>query len=274
MWPALDVRVTVEPGRILALVDDFSPTAAEERGETLRVFFASATARDAAATAVGATAVPVDVDDEDWATRSQASLAPVTVGRLTVLSDVPTERPFPPADSRDCGPTPSIVIRPSMGFGTGHHATTRLCLAALQDLELGGATVLDVGTGSGILAIAAARLGADSALGIDTDPDAIESANLNLTLNPDVTNVRFGVAAVGSATLGTADIVLANLTGYLLVREAKTLLAAVRPSGTLVLSGLLEHEEQQVRCAFAGADLQHRQQEGEWIGLTFNRGVS
>ena len=206
--------------------------------------------------------------DGRWAEAWREHFRPLPLGRRLLVA--------PPWEAPPDGTRLTVVIEPGRAFGTGHHGTTAGCLEALELIveARAPARALDLGTGSGILAIAAARLGADSALGIDTDPDAIESANRNLTLNPDVTNVRFGVAAVGSATLGTADIVLANLTGYLLVREAKTLLAAVRPSGTLVLSGLLEHEEQQVRCAFAGADLQHRQQEGEWIGLTFNRGVS
>ena len=138
-----------------------------------------------------------------------------------------------------------------MGFGTGHHATTRLCLAALQRTPVAGAFVLDVGTGSGILAIAAARLGAAQARGIDFDADAIQSANENLTRNPEVRTVSFDVARRSAPDLPRADIVLANLTGALLARVAPTLLDALNPGGTLIVSGILEAEEETVRLAFS-----------------------
>ena len=157
-----------------------------------------------------------------------------------------------------------------MGFGTGHHATTRLCLAALQFVDLTNAFVLDVGTGSGVLAIAAVRLGAARALGVDSDADAIRSAHDNLAFNPDVRGVAFEVADLTSTALPIADVVTANLTGALLVRAAARLAGAVRPGGTLILSGLLPHERTEILQAFAALELFWEQEEDGWLGLALH----
>jgi ribosomal protein L11 methyltransferase len=261
-WPALDLSDADD--LVLAALDDFAPTAIEERGPGLRVFFATREQRDAAAAALGSRrtdAESVEVSDEDWAARSQQNLQPVSVGRITIV----------PAPTSLTSPTRySIVITPSMGFGTGHHATTRLCLAALQVLDLSGTDVLDVGTGSGVLAIAAVRLGADRALGIDVDPDAIQSAEENLQLNGDP-QVSFAIADVTAAQFPPADIVLANLTGSMLVKCADRLLASTRGGGTLVLSGVLSDEGDRVREAFSTAALLQRTHEDEWVCLMLKK---
>jgi ribosomal protein L11 methyltransferase len=158
-----------------------------------------------------------------------------------------------------------------MGFGTGHHATTRLCLDALQQVELDGRHVLDVGTGSGVLALAAERLGAARAVGIDVDPDAIQAARENLTLNPDSGRVSFEVADLSSAVLPPADVVTANLTGALLARAAGRLLGAVRAGGVLILSGLMESERDNVVRAFAPAPVVWERREDEWVGLAVKK---
>jgi ribosomal protein L11 methyltransferase len=133
--------------------------------------------------------------------------------------------------------------------------------------------VLDVGTGSGVLAIAADRLGAARAVGIDSDADAIQSARENLALNPAVTRVRFETADLSAMPLPIVNLVTANLTGALLVRSAPTLLAALGAGGTLILGGLLAHERDDVCAAFAGAAVFWEQEEDGWVGLalTFNR---
>jgi ribosomal protein L11 methyltransferase len=246
IYPAIDVRSG--PADVIpAIVDDFAPTAIEERPDAIRVFFVDANLRDAAGAALSAARYHVqsiDVDDEDWARRSQENLKPVTIERITVA---PPWYPQPLAP----GPQPLVVfIQPSMGFGTGHHATTRLCLRALQAVDLTGRFLLDVGTGSGILAIAAVKLGAARAEGIDYDADAIAAANENLQLNSGVESVKFRVADLSIADLPAADVVTANLTGAALIGSAVRLLDFVRPGGTLVVSGLLDEERDDVVRAF------------------------
>jgi ribosomal protein L11 methyltransferase len=145
-----------------------------------------------------------------------------------------------------------------------------LCLLALQREALAGRSVLDIGTGSGILAIASVLLGASRAVGIDHDPDAIHAARENLSLNPQVTGVAFQVAELGRFRLNpSTDIAIANLTGALLAREGRRILAAVRPGGRLIVSGLMAAERGDVLAAFQPAVLAWEQQEDEWVALAF-----
>jgi ribosomal protein L11 methyltransferase len=286
-WPALDIQPGAQSDLVLALVDDFKPTALEERGDGLRLFFATSADRDRAASALPPRfhVSPIDVPDDDWARRSQENLTPITVGRITVAP--PWHQPplasttselrlrklrISSHESRATSPEPiTIVIVPSMGFGTGHHATTRLCLAALQTIDLTGASVLDVGTGSGVLAIAADRLGAARAAGIDCDEDAIQSARENLALNPATRHVTFDLLDLTASALPQADVVTANLTGALLVRSASRLAGAVRSGGTLILSGALTHEREEVFRAFAGMVLTWEGEEDGWVGIAVKK---
>ncbi len=261
-WPAADV--TGDADLVLAAADDDSPTAVEERDGTLRIFFTSPQARDRAAAALRTqfAVSTIDVDDEDWAKRAQP-IGPIHVGRITVVSSHQS-----PVDSRSLGPDGiSIVIPPSMGFGTGHHATTRLCLGALQTIDVRGRFVLDVGTGSGLLAIAAVKLGAARAVGTDDDADAIQAARENLALN-DVTNVEFVVADLMKDPLPKADVVLANLTGALVARAASRLAQALLPGGVLIVSGVLATERAEIERAFANQRIDAVVQEDEWLGFT------
>ncbi|MCC7418135.1 MAG: 50S ribosomal protein L11 methyltransferase [Acidobacteria bacterium] len=262
-YPALDVDSTSD--LLLALVDDCAPTAAELRGETTRLFFLATAARDAAARALHAAGYDtrrLDVDDEDWARRSQESLEPVTAGRITIVAPW-HQAPDAPADGALV-----VTILPSMGFGTGHHETTRLCLLALQQIDCRGAEALDIGTGSGILAIAADRLGAASSLGVDHDEDAIRSARANLALNPLAVHTDLRRLDLTRAALPAADLVTANLTGALLVRNAGRLLGTLRPGATLILSGVLAEEACEVRAAFAPLQPVREDRLGEWAALT------
>ena len=271
-YPAIDVRAD-SSDLLLALVDDFGPTAVEERDAWVRIFFPTAAERDAAQRVLAPEfdVSAVDVDDEDWARRSQENLKPITVGRITVAPPWATIAHDPVAISHEPSAMVEIVILPSMGFGTGHHVTTRLCLAALQTIDLTDRVVLDVGTGSGVLAIAADRLGAGRVLGIDDDPDAIQSARENLGLNPDVRQVTFETLDLAARALPDADVVTANLTGALLVRSSAALLAAVRPGGTLILGGIQSHERDEVRRAFADGEVCWERDEDGWVGLAVKK---
>ncbi len=281
-YPALDVRAaTVD--LLYAALDDFSPTAIEEREDGLRAFFGTSADRDAAQRGLARdfSTSPIDVPDEDWAIRSQQNLASVTVGRITIHPTAASASHLTashlltnPVGTNPQSPIPnplSVVIRPSMGFGTGHHATTRLCLDALQRVDVQGKTVLDVGTGSGVLAIAARVLGAARATGVDVDPDAVQSARENLELNPGVSGVSFIAGDLATDRLEPADVVTANLTGALLVRSASRLLDAVSLGGILILSGLMKEERDAVVRAFGAEAPVWERTEDEWVGLAVKK---
>jgi ribosomal protein L11 methyltransferase len=255
-WPALDVHPV--PELFEAALTDYDVTAIDEADERWRIFFHTPEERDRAATTLrsefaDSTIVNIDVPDEDWAARSQANLRAIQVGRIIVA---------PPWDA-----PVTVVVQPSMGFGTGHHATTRLCLDALQRITLQGKTVIDVGTGSGVLAMAASLLGAANVIGIDDDPDAIASARENMGLNPRA-KVTLQTSDVRSASSANADVVLANLTGALLVAAASQLKQLTDSGGRLILSGFLVREERDVLHALKPFDVEYRAQEEEWVCVT------
>ncbi len=286
-WPALRVRFTPSTSTdspairdlVAAALDDLRPTAIQESETEWLVFFGSAGDRDLAGAALPVSAPgnleisTVDVADEDWARRSQQDLKPVRVGRVTIAPPWggSAGTPFDSAQGQEAGNI-TIVIQPSMGFGTGHHASTRLCTALLQRLDLAGKTVLDAGTGSGVLALVARALGAGSVTAVDDDPDAIESARENLELNGVTGGIDLQVADFRTLAARSADVVTANLTGGLLVRGAAVLAQAVAPGGSLIISGVMAEEEAEVLAAFAPAlTLVERLAEDEWIGARLTR---
>jgi ribosomal protein L11 methyltransferase len=172
-----------------------------------------------------------------------------------------------------------LALDPGMAFGTGLHPTTRLCLAMLEAVAdrgdaLADARVLDVGCGSGILAIAAIRLGAARAVGVDIDPIAIEATAANAKRNGIARRIR---ARVGSLPSGESavDVVVANLIAGVLVPLAAPLHDELRPGGVLVASGIFVDREAEVRAAFetAGLVVDGRLDEGDWVALEAHRPV-
>ena len=293
-WPAVILRASsIDDSEdiVSAVLTDFSPVAIQDLAERplppgglwdptyppipdppptplhWNICFSDPAERDRAADAIHA-ALPhlaverVELPDEDWAARSQAALTAIRAGSFIVAP--PWDLPPEDADAT------VIVIEPSMGFGTGHHATTRMCLRLLSDVDVTDLTVLDLGTGSGVLSMAAALMGARSVVGIDVDQDAINSAETSAQLNTLPDTITFLVSDFRHDPPKPADLVLANLTGGMLTSSAETIAALIRPGGTLVLSGFDHTEVDRVIAAF-GLTEQHRLAEDNWIALQLSK---
>lgn len=280
VWPALDLDVRVgaslpkRPDETLALAfDDLPVTAVEDQaGAHWRVYFDAPPLRDAARERLQEQFGPwldvqaVDVPDEGWALEVQQDLGAVRVGQLVVAP--PWDLPPPGPDG--CRGT-TLVIEPSTGFGTGHHQSTRVCLLALQRLDLRGTRVIDAGTGSGVLAIAAAMLGAGSVLAVDVDDDAVAAARGNVERNGVVEVVECRTADLGTLSAVPATVVVANLTAFLLRRYAAQLDALVTAGGVLVTSGFTQDQVPLVTDAFPGYSPAAREDEDDWVSLTLRR---
>ena len=206
------------------------------------------------------------VADDDWARRSQADLRAIRVGRVVVAP--PWDLPSRPPEGTDV----VVEIRPALGFGSGHHPTTRLALLGLQQLDLGQRQVLDLGTGSGVLAIAAVQLGASRACGIDRDEDALASARDSVAANGVAAQVELRAGDVSRLHPDPVPVLVANLTGATLTAAAATITALVEPEGHLILSGVLATEEEALAAAYREhADLVWRDVEDAWVGMVWRK---
>jgi len=167
-----------------------------------------------------------------------------------------------------------VEINPGVAFGTGTHATTKLCIQALEhSLRRRGLSVLDVGTGSGILSIVAAKLGAKEVRGVDPDGASVDNARENVSRNRVSTCVRIRRGTVGD-TRNTFDIVVANIDLRVLRKMRWPLVRRVKPGGLLILSGLLERERERIRQHYMETGLLVRPggaQMEEWVCLMFRR---
>jgi ribosomal protein L11 methyltransferase len=197
------------------------------------------------------------IADEDWLGSWKSQFQPIRIGPFLVRPSWSSAR-----DERT-----EIVLDPGMAFGTGLHPTTRQCLEAVAELEIRGRTVLDVGTGSGILAVAAAKRGAARVVGVDTDPLAVRAAAGNAERNGVDVEVREGSAG---DVEGTFDVVVANLVADVLVAIAADLRARVADGGTLVCAGIIQEKADRVADAFAkvGLRVAGRDRHEDWVRLS------
>jgi ribosomal protein L11 methyltransferase len=207
------------------------------------------------------------VPDEDWEQTWRAGLEPIEIGRRLLVR--PSWTTYDNHDDRI-----EIIIDPRMAFGTGGHETTRLCLELLDESPPTGATVLDAGCGSGILSIAAVKLGAARVQGFDHDDDSVANARDNIAENGVADRISISRADLASVRPDQADLVLANMISGVLLPTLGRFPAFMTPEGTVVFSGLLATEEDRFRGALAveGFVVRDVLYMGEWIAVVAANG--
>lgn len=202
------------------------------------------------------------LEDRDWERVSMDDFTPIQMGpRLWICPSWSS----PPDDA-----LVTVLLDPGLAFGTGTHATTAMCLNALDELIIGNERVIDFGCGSGILAIAALKLGAQCALGVDNDPQAVFASRDNALRN-DIESDKFVVVmpdddAVGEWT-GEANLMVANILAGPLLELADQLISLTAPGGTILLTGVLEAQAPQLIARYQHVNLKLNQQRDGWVLL-------
>ena len=207
------------------------------------------------------------VDEQDWAECWKKFYKPFRAGRSLVVK--PTWEPYEkqPGDK-------IIELDPGMAFGTGTHETTALCLSLLEDYVAPGARMMDVGTGSGILAIGAALLGATDTLAIDIDPVAVRVAKENVAQNKLDQKIRVVEGDLTREVSDTFDLCTANILADVIIMLANPLKDRLKPGGVFICSGIIREREQDVLDGLtaAGYTLLDKQYRGEWVAVVSRRG--
>ena len=210
-----------------------------------------------------------DVEDADWENNWKQYYKPMEIGeRLLVI---------PQWEEAEPGDRVPLYLDPGLTFGTGSHATTRLCLTALEGLVHGGERVLDLGCGSGILSVAALRLGAGSALAVDIDDKCRTAARENAGLNgigPERMDILVGNILTDPAAAerigGGWDIVLANIVADVIIALAPRVRGLLNEGGTFLCSGIIEGRGAEVEAALtaAGLTIRQRREDNSWLAFT------
>jgi ribosomal protein L11 methyltransferase len=275
-YPTLHVRTTAgEVDDVSALLFDLGATGVEERDATtlekplapgtvvvVAHFDGEDEARIAAAQ-VDAPSELVWIVGDAWRHEWRKHFRASRVGKSFVV--------HPPWESPELAPHEiPLCIDPGIAFGTGTHESTRLALAAMEGRVRPGARVLDVGCGSGILAIGALKLGAATAIGIDVEPEALVNAGENAERNGVADRFRTVTSSIESVW-GLYDVVLANIESRVLVPFAPAIARRVKKGGVLVLAGLLRPEETEIRAAYSMLRVVSTSTENDWLSVVCER---
>jgi ribosomal protein L11 methyltransferase len=199
---------------------------------------------------------------QDWNEVWKKGITPINAGNAITI--------IPPWEQAEEGRI-TIMIDSGMAFGTGHHETTRICLAHIEKISGGlvGKSLLDIGTGTGILAIGASKMGFSHIVAVDTDPLAVDAARENITLN-GLKNIEVKEGSI-SVVEGTFDVIIANLISSTLIETAQGVASHLNADGIIILSGMLAGEEDMVADAYrrAGLDLKEKSFDDKWVTLEF-----
>jgi len=279
-WIEVQICSALDAGEVLGLLGDPSVPGAWQDGRTIRLYWPSQhwtsdhlkhlrqTLRRLTEQGMAEPDIVVhSLPDQDWNRLWAQSVKPLRVGKRIIVSPS-WERTEP------IGEQIEIVLDPKQAFGTGHHATTSLLLEWLEEDIRGGESVLDVGTGSGLLARVALRLGASRAVGVDIDPEAIGCAREYAAANGFGPEFALECGTVTAGLTSYYDVVLANLDRRTLLELALPLTAST--GMTLLVSGLLVDQRDEIVVAFADFGLyprRERQREG-WLAMEFTRAES
>lgn len=202
------------------------------------------------------------VKEEDWANNWKKYYKPTKIGDKIVIKPIWEE--YTPDEKEMV-----IELDPGMAFGTGTHETTRMCILALEKNVKSSSTVFDIGTGSGILAIAAAKLGAEKVVGVDLDPVAVDSALENVAYN-NLSNIEILHGNLMDVVEGKADLVVANIIAEVIVILVDQVKEFIKKGGIFISSGIIKERESMVveKLTASGFKIRETEYDGEWVCIT------
>jgi ribosomal protein L11 methyltransferase len=274
----VSVRTRVDSGELLAMLQEGEPLGGWEKDGVLYIYWPEAKWGSKALEDLKRALVRLEggqrevsltirsIPDEDWNATWAASLHPIRLGRRIRI-----RQSWHCSDAAFDGI--ELVIDPKRAFGTGHHATTQLVIEWLEGHIHGGERILDVGTGSGILAMAALRLGAVSALAIDNDPAAVECAREYSEANGFGPELELRAASFDDCALDRFDVIVANLDARALPRLCRIMPGLLSVGGLACLSGLQSRDYEEIAQAAtsAGLRIHARMEREDWLALVVSR---
>lgn len=261
------IKTCVDSGELLAMLDDPDLLGTWEDNGILHLYWpgerwTSKTLEGLRNTLRGFEFTVARLEEQDWNATWARSIQPIGIGARVFIRQSWNSVSLPPGGIE-------LIIDPKQAFGTGYHASTQLLVEWLVEKISGGESVLDLGTGSGILAMVALRLGARSALAIDRDPTAIECAAENASVNGFGGELELRCSGIEEVGPGSFDLVLANLDRNTLLHHSDRFRVWLAPHGRALISGLIQEDYPDISHTLetAGALIQDRREREGWLAL-------